>query len=206
MRTKRAPWLLALLLAACAAGGYYFFAPARTPAGQPALVNLDRAGFESFEQAFDDSANRVRVIALLSPTGSTCLRGASAVQGVLQEFGSAPLSVFIVWEPILVTDAAGVTRPALARITDRRVAQFWDKGHQLSKHMGGPAAFGPTSGAKIRFDMEEHVWDFVAVYAPGFRWQDSGASPSFAAAPVVEVVGDLRAQIATALADNTTKQ
>jgi hypothetical protein len=69
LRTKRVQWLLALLLVVCvAAGGYYFLAPAVTPEGQPALVNLDRAGFESFEQAFDDSANRVRVVALFSPT------------------------------------------------------------------------------------------------------------------------------------------
>jgi len=63
---KRALWLLALLLLLGA--GYYFLAPARTPAGQPGLVNLDRAGFEAFEQSFDDSADRVRVVALLSPT------------------------------------------------------------------------------------------------------------------------------------------
>jgi hypothetical protein len=107
--------------------------------------------------------------------------------------------VFVVWEPILVTDAAGVRRQVLARIPDRRVAQFWDKGHQVSKHMGGPAAFGPKSGAKIRFEMEEYVWDFVAVYAPGFRWQDSGESPAFAGAPVAEAVGDLRSQLAMAL-------
>jgi hypothetical protein len=117
----------------------------------------------------------------------------------LREFASAPLSVFVVWEPILVTDSTGVTRSALARIPDRRAAQFWDGGHQLSKHMGGPATFGPRSGAKILFDMEEHVWDFVAVYAPGFRWRESGESPVFAGAPVVKVIGDLRAQLTAAL-------
>jgi hypothetical protein len=118
---------------------------------------------------------------------------------VLREFASAPVSVFVVWEPILVTDSAGVTRSALARVSDPRVAQFWDGGHQLSKHMGGPGTFGPKSGAKILFDMDEHVWDFVAVYAPGFRWRESGESPVFAGAPVVQVVGDLRASLAGAL-------
>jgi hypothetical protein len=107
--------------------------------------------------------------------------------------------VFVVWEPILVTDAVGVTRAAMARIPDPRVAQFWDRGHQLSIHMGGPAAFGPKSGAKILFDMDEYVWDFVAVYAPGFRWRESGESPAFAGAPVVKVIEDLRAHLAAAV-------
>jgi hypothetical protein len=60
---------LALLLILCAAGaGYYFLAPVRTPAGQPSVVNLDRSGFAAFEQGFDDSAERVRVVAMFSPT------------------------------------------------------------------------------------------------------------------------------------------
>ena len=110
------------------------------------------------------------------------------------------MSVFVVWEPILVTDSVGVKSLALARIPDRRATQFWDKGHQLSAHMGGPASFGPKSGAKILFDMDEYVWDFVAVYAAGFRWRDSGASPGFAGAPVVKVTSDLRSYLTGALA------
>ena len=58
--------LLALLILSCA--GYYLFAPARTPAGQLALINLDRSGFTAFEQIFDDAADRVRIVALFSPT------------------------------------------------------------------------------------------------------------------------------------------
>jgi hypothetical protein len=113
----------------------------------------------------------------------------------LHEFENAPLTVFVVWEPILVTDSVGVKSGALARIPDRRAVQFWDKGHQLSTQMGGPASFGPKSGAKILFDMDEYVWDFVAVYAPGFRWKDSSKSPAFAGAPVLKVIGDLRAHL-----------
>ncbi len=121
------------------------------------------------------------------------------MQTVLWDFDKAPLTVFVVWEPILVTDAVGVKTAALARLPDRRAVQFWDKSHQVSTRMGGPASFGPKSGSKILFDMDEYVWDFVAVYAPGFRWKDSGSSPAFAGAPVVKVIGDLRAQLAAAL-------
>jgi len=114
---------------------------------------------------------------------------------VLHELENAPLTVFVVWEPILVTDSIGVKPVALARVSDCRAVQFWDKSHQLSTHMGGPASFGPKSGAKILFDMDEYVWDFVAVYAPGFRCKDSSQSPAFAGAPVVKVIGELRSQL-----------
>ena len=69
MRAKRAVSLLGLLaLLAVAYAGYYLLAPARTPAGQLSLIDLDRSGFTAFEQIFDDAADRVRVVGLFSPT------------------------------------------------------------------------------------------------------------------------------------------
>jgi len=66
---KRARWLLGLLLLLCMAGaGYYFLVSARTPAGQPPLTSLHRSGFDGFEQVFDDAANRIRVVVMLSPS------------------------------------------------------------------------------------------------------------------------------------------
>lgn len=69
LRLKRGAWvlgLLGLLLLACA--GYFTFTPARTPTGQLALIDLDRSGFNAFEQMFDDASDRVRVVGLFSPT------------------------------------------------------------------------------------------------------------------------------------------
>jgi hypothetical protein len=69
VRAKRAVSLLGLLaLLAVAYAGYYLLAPARTPAGQLSLIDLDRSGFTAFEQIFDDAADRVRVVGLFSPT------------------------------------------------------------------------------------------------------------------------------------------
>jgi len=48
--------------------GYSAFAPGRTPRGQLSLINIDRASFSSFEQIFDDAADRVRIVGLFSPT------------------------------------------------------------------------------------------------------------------------------------------
>jgi len=68
-RAKRVVSLLGLLALLCLAyAGYYLLAPARTPAGQLSLIDLDRSGFSAFEQIFDDAADRVRIVGLFSPT------------------------------------------------------------------------------------------------------------------------------------------
>jgi len=69
VRLKRVILLPGLLAFLCLGyAGYCALAPARTPAGQPTLTDLDRSGFGAFERIFDDAADRVRVVALFSPT------------------------------------------------------------------------------------------------------------------------------------------
>jgi hypothetical protein len=68
LRSKRIVLLVGLLALCCLAGAYYWLAPARTPAGQLALIDLDRAGFPAFEQLFNDAADKVRLVGLFSPT------------------------------------------------------------------------------------------------------------------------------------------
>jgi len=54
------------LLAAIA--GYAEYVPRATPRGQPPLVRLDAGSIEGLREQFNRSADRVRVLALLSPT------------------------------------------------------------------------------------------------------------------------------------------
>ncbi len=54
---------VAVLLAAWMAWG-----PSQAPAGQPPLVSLDAANFSRLQNAFNDDADKIRVVALLSPT------------------------------------------------------------------------------------------------------------------------------------------
>ena len=53
------------------------------------------------------------------------------------------VTVFAVWEPILLTDWSRPTTPALGRMSDRRVVQFWDKEHVLAIVLA--ASRGPGS-------------------------------------------------------------
>jgi hypothetical protein len=44
------------------------YGPRETPAGQPPLVRLSASNLDTLRQSFNDSADTVRVLALLSPT------------------------------------------------------------------------------------------------------------------------------------------
>ena len=47
---------------------YYFYGGSAPPAGQHELVRLNAANFVEFRQAFNADVERVRFIAMLSPT------------------------------------------------------------------------------------------------------------------------------------------
>jgi hypothetical protein len=119
------------------------------------------------------------------------LRGASAIQSALDEVRSRQIRAFVVWEPMLPTDWGLPRSFALSRVHDPRASQFWDKKHLLSKALGGPERLTRSDGVnKIGFEMGAVIWDFVAVYPPG------SDHPSFTGAPVVQVIDDVRAELA----------
>jgi hypothetical protein len=47
---------------------YHFYGGSTTPAGQQALVRLNAANIAELRQAFNADVDRVRLIAMLSPT------------------------------------------------------------------------------------------------------------------------------------------
>ena len=47
---------------------YYLYLGSTVPAGQQPLVRLDNANIDSLKKSFNDSADSVRVIVMLSPT------------------------------------------------------------------------------------------------------------------------------------------
>src|SRR5262245_33195555 len=93
----------------------------------------------------------------------------------------ARVRVLVVWEPVLLTDVAPPTSHALNRVLDARAAQFWDAGRPLSRALGGTD--------------DEIVWDRVAVYPAGSRWDESPPTGDFEASPVVDVIDEVRRPI-----------
>ena len=120
----------------------------------------------------------------------TCLRGASAIQSVLEQVHDSDLRAFIVWEPVLPTDWAAPSTSTLSRVRDPRAIQFWDRGRLLSKALGGPERFPRSDPVnRIQFNMHDVIWDFVAIYPPGTD------RPSFTGAPVVSFSDDVHREL-----------
>jgi hypothetical protein len=95
---------------------------------------------------------------------------------VLRDVHDPNVRVFVVWEPVLVTDWHAPGAGAVGRVPDARVRQFWDPRHALSQAIRRGRV----------------VWDFVAIYPAGVRWGDKFPAAQFAGAPVVRVIDDFR--------------
>lgn len=124
------------------------------------------------------------------------MRGASALQQVLDENRAHSVFVQVVWEPVILTDLGPPLTSTLALIGDSRAAQYWDEERVLSAEMlrailADPARYGALSD----LDEETIVWDFVAMFAPGVRWDADLPVPEFHGFPVVESLDGLRAAL-----------
>jgi hypothetical protein len=65
-RVKYAFWLVGIVAALLII--WFLWLSKGTPPGQPALASLTPDNFENFRQEFNNSADRARLILLLSPT------------------------------------------------------------------------------------------------------------------------------------------
>ena len=95
--------------------------------------------------------------------------------------------MFVVWEPVLASDWAPPNAAAQARIGDLRVRQFWDRPLRLSDAIR--AADDPKVLGEKRLK-GPIVWDYVAVFPPGVRWDDRYPVPEYAGAPVLDIIQD----------------
>jgi hypothetical protein len=127
-----------------------------------------------------------------------CVRGASALQDVLKDAPAAGTRVFVVWEPVLPTDIAPPTSRDMARVPDRRVAQYWDKSRVLSAEFWRTKKEHPERDRLTFGDFVESigiVWDVVAVFGPDAEWTDMLPVPSYFGGPVVHIDAEMRAAI-----------
>ena len=100
----------------------------------------------------------------------------------------------MVWERVTPSD-----RPigfpgthVLARVPDPRVEQFWDRDRLLSQTMVRDL---PADTLRSLADLKADtplVWDSVALFRPGVRWEDRFPVPDWAGRPVVDVADSLR--------------
>lgn len=120
------------------------------------------------------------------------MRGASALQSALNEKPEAPLRLFVVWERVLITDWATPNTKTLAHVSDPRTVQYWDRSRALSEYMRAT-----YSGNKS--ELPAIIWDVVAIYPKGARWDSSLPANTYFDGPVVDVMTEFRKQLSSAL-------
>ncbi len=129
------------------------------------------------------------------------MRGASALQSLLDEFPGADLRVQLVWEPVIVSDIGPPLTRTLGLIPDLRVTQYWDPERALSAEHVRAVNADP---ARYRFDeplpADFIAWDLVSVYGRRVRWEQAPPVPLHTAGPVVEAIDSTRKAIWEALA------
>lgn len=113
------------------------------------------------------------------------MRGASALESLLETQTDSRLRVFVVWEPVLATDLTAPSTITLRRLHDSRVKQYWDSKRVLSHAMGEQ-------------DRPSVVWDYIAVYKPGQIWTETPPpEPEFTGRPVVRSIEGARKALQT---------
>jgi hypothetical protein len=126
------------------------------------------------------------------------VRGSSALQQVFEKRPTLKVEVLAVWLPVVATDIAPPTKRVLARLSDARVKQFWDPKHYLSDAIKSASAADPKwvrPEDRELYGGDDVVWDFVAVFPIGARWEKMIPPPDFYGFPVVEAIDGLEKRL-----------
>jgi hypothetical protein len=189
--TKRKWTIFGVGLAVFLAAFWGVAARHQTPAGQPRLADVTELSLTQLKQEFNASVDKERVLLLLSPTCPVCVAGSARVNAVLKSHPGSNIRVLAIWEPILPTDWNRPTSTVLDRLSDRRVVQWWDKQHLIARLLKESDG-GQDPGCCRR---NGTLWDVIAVYPPGTRWEETLPPPQFFAGPVVRGAPQWNAKI-----------
>ena len=118
------------------------------------------------------------------------MRGASAIQKLLQELPRAPVRVFLVWERVLWSDMAPPTSHVLGLLSDRRARQLWDPGRLVANEIHRALR---QRGEAV--DEDGVIWDEVILYPPGARWDGALPPAAYSGSPVVSVLEAVRGRL-----------
>jgi hypothetical protein len=125
------------------------------------------------------------------------VRGSSAVEDVLAHNKNPHIRVFAVWEPILPTDYSSPGTAVLARLSDVRVMQYWDKNHLFAEKLKQRIESDTGQPQPKCCTRKGIQWDEVAVYPQDAHWDEQLPPAVFLNGPVVhaldfsKVVSDL---------------
>ena len=180
MRRLLAPLAVVALLVLARA---YLATEGSTPSGQPALEHLRSA--DALKAHFNRDPSQWRLVILLAPSCWVCLKGARVIEEILHQRANLPLSVLVVWQPMLTTDWGRPGTRTLGRLTDQRVRQFWDADHTVAAAL--ETSFSEREDGLGCCVTDGVWWDLVAVFPPGTEWSERLPEPLLLDGTVEEV-------------------
>jgi len=125
------------------------------------------------------------------------LRGASAIEKLLEQAHSLPIRVLVVWEPMLPTDWSRPSGMVQSRISDTSVVQYWDDDHLVAGELRRQLSSEPSCCQRNGI-----LWDLAVLYAKQAQWGNS--SPVLADGPVVDATRLLEEKLASSLTGGIT--
>jgi hypothetical protein len=114
------------------------------------------------------------------------VRGASALEKVLEEERDSEIRAFVVWEPVLWTDLGPPSTGRLASVSDARVSQYWDPKHLVSTMVISSAWAARNDMFRQEKSSDTVIaWDLILLFPPGSCGSGAFPEPVFHGEPVV---------------------
>lgn len=136
--------------------------------GSSSAAPMRSVSTDAMRKEFNASSDKVRIVALLSPTCPDCQSGHAVVGRVLKKFSSLDLRTILVWEPMREGDSPVTATHEADTLRDARITQGWDGGKNIGE------LFGQTLG------LHAVAWDVYLVYKAGIKWEGTQPpSPTF---------------------------
>jgi len=131
------------------------------------VVSLSRS-LQPLKDRFNANRDRLRFLAVVSPTSPECVQGARAVRLLLVgDFPRADVSVSVVWINMLAPDSADAATLSAKIIQDPRVRHFHDPERRAGK------AIAESLGGQ-----DKVAWDMYLFYTSGSPWSDMPPTPT----------------------------
>jgi hypothetical protein len=126
------------------------------------------------------------------------VRGVSALSRAMRGADPSKVSIVVIWEPVLRSDRKAPGRSVTSRLGDVQAARFWDPQRIASQAAVRTALAHPERLPEaMRVDESFIVWDVVATWPPGARWDASLPWPEWFDDPVVDAESELARRIAS---------
>lgn len=140
------------------------------PAASIPVRTLSDNGDE-LKAAFNQAADKVRLVYLFSPTCPVCRQNARLTQRyILDPIKDDRLRVFAVWGPMQEKETAADAEAASVFLLDPRVTQFWTDDDVLANAYKAPLG--------LAGDLEP-AYDVYMLFPPGVRWGETPPAPPY---------------------------